>query len=37
LNNLEQIENAPEYDPNVELTADLVKRYIWPLGGDGPA
>jgi len=28
LNDLEQIENAPEYDPNVVLTADLVKQYI---------
>jgi len=28
LNDLEQIEDAPEYDPNVVLTADLVKEYI---------
>jgi gentisate 1,2-dioxygenase len=28
LNDLEQIEDAPEYDPNVVLTADLVKQYI---------
>jgi len=28
LNDLEQIEDAPEYDPKVTLTADLVKRYI---------
>jgi len=28
LNDLEQIENAPEYDPNVTLTAELVKRYL---------
>ena len=28
LNNLEQMENAPEYNPNVELTADLVKQYL---------
>jgi quercetin dioxygenase-like cupin family protein len=28
LNDLEQIEDAPEYDPKVVLTADLVKRYI---------
>src|SRR6476620_6924531 len=28
LNDLEQIEDAPEYDPMVTLTADLVKRYI---------
>jgi len=28
LNDLEQIENAPEYDPNVELNAEAVKRYL---------
>jgi quercetin dioxygenase-like cupin family protein len=28
LNDLEQIEDAPEYDPNVVLTADLVRRYL---------
>jgi quercetin dioxygenase-like cupin family protein len=28
LNDLEQLEDAPEYDPNVVLTADLVKQYI---------
>jgi quercetin dioxygenase-like cupin family protein len=28
LNDLEQIEDAPEYDPHVVLTADLVKQYI---------
>lgn len=28
LNDLEQIENAPEYDPSVELTADLVRGYL---------
>jgi len=28
LNDLEQIEDAPEYDPAVTLTADLVKRYL---------
>jgi quercetin dioxygenase-like cupin family protein len=28
LNDLEQIEDAPEYDPNVVLTADLVRQYI---------
>jgi mannose-6-phosphate isomerase-like protein (cupin superfamily) len=28
LNDLEQIEDAPEYDPNVVLTAELVKQYI---------
>jgi gentisate 1,2-dioxygenase len=28
LNDLQQIENAPEYDPKVTLTAELVKRYI---------
>jgi quercetin dioxygenase-like cupin family protein len=28
LNDLEQIENAPEYDPDVVLTAELVKKYL---------
>jgi gentisate 1,2-dioxygenase len=28
LNDLEQIENAPEYDSKVKLTADLVKSYL---------
>jgi len=28
LNDLEQIENAPEYDPNVVLTAELMKKYL---------
>jgi quercetin dioxygenase-like cupin family protein len=28
LNDLEQIEDAPEYDPNVVLTAELVKNYL---------
>jgi gentisate 1,2-dioxygenase len=28
LNDLEQIEDAPEYDPNVVLTVDMVKRYL---------
>jgi uncharacterized RmlC-like cupin family protein len=28
LNDLEQIEDAPEYDPNVVLTAEMVKRYL---------
>jgi quercetin dioxygenase-like cupin family protein len=28
LNDLEQIEDAPEYDPNVVLTAELAKRYL---------
>jgi quercetin dioxygenase-like cupin family protein len=28
LNDLEQIEDAPEYDSSVKLTADLVKKYI---------
>jgi quercetin dioxygenase-like cupin family protein len=28
LNDLEQIENAPEYDPKLTLTADLVKKYL---------
>ena len=28
LNDLVQIENAPEYDPNVVLTAELVRDYL---------
>ncbi len=28
LNDLEQIEDAPEYDPKVTLTAELVKKYL---------
>jgi quercetin dioxygenase-like cupin family protein len=28
LNDLEQIEDAPEFDPKVVLTADLVRQYI---------
>jgi mannose-6-phosphate isomerase-like protein (cupin superfamily) len=28
LNDLEQIENAPEYDPKVVLTAEVLKRYL---------
>ncbi len=28
LNDLEQIEDAPEYDPSVVLTAEVVKQYI---------
>jgi quercetin dioxygenase-like cupin family protein len=28
LNDLEQIEDAPEYDPSVVLTAELMKQYI---------
>ena len=28
LNDLEQIEDAPEYDPKVVLTAELVKTYL---------
>jgi quercetin dioxygenase-like cupin family protein len=30
LNDLEQIENAPEYDPNETLTAEKLKRYLQP-------
>jgi gentisate 1,2-dioxygenase len=30
LNDLEQIADAPEYDPNVVLTAELVKKYLSP-------
>jgi len=28
LNDLEQIENAPEYDPTVTLTAEVVRAYV---------
>jgi quercetin dioxygenase-like cupin family protein len=28
LNDLEQIEDAPEYDANVVLTAEVIKRYL---------
>ena len=28
LNDLEQYENAPDYDPNVALTAELVAQYM---------
>jgi len=28
LNDLEQIENAPEYDPAEKLTAERVRRYL---------
>ena len=28
LNDLEQLENAPEYDPAVVLSADVVQRYL---------
>lgn len=30
LNDLEQIEDAPEYDPSVELNADVIARYMNP-------
>ncbi|HEY4407284.1 MAG TPA: cupin domain-containing protein [Xanthobacteraceae bacterium] len=30
LNDLEQLEDAPEYDPKVVLTAELVKNYLRP-------
>jgi quercetin dioxygenase-like cupin family protein len=30
LNDLEQLETAPEYDPNEKLTAEKVKRYLQP-------
>jgi len=33
LNDLEQIEDAPEYDPNVVLTAELVKDYLTARAG----
>ncbi len=28
LNDLEQIEDAPEYDPSVELNSETIKRYL---------
>lgn len=28
LNDLEQYDDAPEYDPNVKLTAELVRKYM---------
>jgi len=28
LNDLEQLEDAPEYDPRVALTAELVEKYL---------
>jgi len=28
LNDLEQIEDAPEYDPKVVLNAELVEKYL---------
>ena len=28
LNDLAQIENAPEYNPSVVLTADLMRTYL---------
>jgi quercetin dioxygenase-like cupin family protein len=30
LNDLEQLENAPEYDPAEQLTAEKLKRYLQP-------
>jgi len=36
LNDLEQIEDAPEYDPNIVLTGELVKAYLM-AGADQPA
>jgi quercetin dioxygenase-like cupin family protein len=30
LNDLEQLEDAPEYDPKVALTAEMVKKYLKP-------
>jgi quercetin dioxygenase-like cupin family protein len=30
LNDLEQIEDAPEYDPKVVLTAEVLRRYLAP-------
>jgi hypothetical protein len=34
LNDLEQYEDAPEYDPRVKLTDELVRKY---LRGEMPA
>jgi quercetin dioxygenase-like cupin family protein len=34
LNDLEQIEDAPEYDPKVVLTAELVERYLGAKVGE---
>ena len=28
LNDLEQLEDAPEYDPQVVLTAELIESYL---------
>ena len=28
LNDLEQLEDAPEYDPSVELNAEMVEAYL---------
>ena len=28
LNDLEQLEDAPEYDPKVVLTPELIERYL---------
>ena len=28
LNDLEQLEDAPEYDPKVVLTAELVEKFL---------
>ena len=30
LNDLEQIEDAPEYDPNIKLTPEFIEQYIKP-------
>ena len=32
LNDLEQLENAPEYDPSVSLSADNIRGYLRPKG-----
>jgi quercetin dioxygenase-like cupin family protein len=32
LNDLEQLETAPEYDPGEKLTAEKLKRYLQPKG-----
>jgi len=28
LNDLEQLENAPEYNPNEQLTAETIQKYL---------
>ena len=37
LNDLEQVEDAPEYDPDVILTVEVVERYLRRATTDEPA